>query len=263
MAKALVIKDANFAANKVTTVELIDPVPCTAISLNHSSYSLTAIGATVTLTASVLPLDTTDEVTWSTSNASAATVSDGVVTAAGIGTATITATCGSQTATCAITVTNELTLTYTLGESLTKGSGSRDYAEINPVNESTAALYGSAETTRWARKASSSQAVQSRIYPILLGAGATTVTADVPSGMRLTAWFLNTALRCEYSPDSSSYDNYARVISGDSSYYDTSVALGDRTITIPQNVDSVVFTLQNPNGSISASDIAELSIVVS
>ena len=62
-------------------------------------------GETVTLTATVNPDDATDKtVTWSTTDATVATVSIGVVTAKKVGTATITAKAGDKTATCEITV---------------------------------------------------------------------------------------------------------------------------------------------------------------
>ena len=60
----------------------------------------------MTLTATVNPSDATDKtITWSTTDATVATVSNGVVTAKKVGTATITAKAGDKTATCAITVT--------------------------------------------------------------------------------------------------------------------------------------------------------------
>ena len=58
----------------------------------------------VKLTATVDP--TNVAVTWSTSDEGVATVKDGVVTAVGEGTATITATAGDKTATCEVTVTD-------------------------------------------------------------------------------------------------------------------------------------------------------------
>ena len=57
-----------------------------------------------TLTATVEPSDTTDVVTWSVSPTGIVTVDNGLVTAVANGQATVTATCGTQTATCAVTV---------------------------------------------------------------------------------------------------------------------------------------------------------------
>ena len=81
-------------------------VPATSISLNESSVTLysNTTPNTVTLIATVEPNTTTDTVTWSSDNASVATVSNGVVTAVANGTATITAKAGDKTATCTVTV---------------------------------------------------------------------------------------------------------------------------------------------------------------
>ncbi len=82
-------------------------VPVTGVNLNKTSLSLT-VGGTDTLTATVQPDNATNKnVTWSTSNASIATVdANGEVTAVSAGTATITVTTadGSFTASCTVTV---------------------------------------------------------------------------------------------------------------------------------------------------------------
>ena len=78
--------------------------PVTSVTLDRTSAQLKA-GETVTITATVKPDDATDKaVTWSTSDASVATVSNGVVTAVKVGTATIIATTvsGGFSATCEI-----------------------------------------------------------------------------------------------------------------------------------------------------------------
>jgi uncharacterized protein YjdB len=76
------------------------------ISLDKTTASVTA-GGTVKLTATTIPAGET--VTWTSSDASVATVANGTVTAVGAGTATITASVGSgantATATCTVTVT--------------------------------------------------------------------------------------------------------------------------------------------------------------
>ena len=67
-------------------------VAVTGVSLNKSSLSFTGTGSSQTLTATVSPSNATNKtLTWSSSNTSVATVSNGVVKAVGFGTATITA----------------------------------------------------------------------------------------------------------------------------------------------------------------------------
>ena len=78
----------------------------TGVTLNRSNLSLTAGGA-AWLRAAVQPDNAANKmVTWSTSDASIATVTDGVVTAVAPGTATITVTTvdGGFTAICTVTV---------------------------------------------------------------------------------------------------------------------------------------------------------------
>ncbi len=85
-----------------------DTVNVTGVTLNKSTTSLT-VGAKETLVASVVPANATNKtVSWSSSNASIATVgSTGEITAVAVGNANITATTadGGKTAVCAVTVT--------------------------------------------------------------------------------------------------------------------------------------------------------------
>ena len=93
---------AYFAYDDVA-VRFEKPVSATSVKLDKSELSLTE-GDTAKLTATVLPAETTDTLTWSTSNDKVATVKDGTVTAVAAGTATITATCGKFKAECTVTV---------------------------------------------------------------------------------------------------------------------------------------------------------------
>ena len=112
------------------------PVPATGITLNHSTLSL-AVGGSVALTATLTPENATDAVVWSSNNKEIAEVSNnGTVTAKALGTATITATVGSYTATCEVTVAVPVT-GVTLDKetmNLTAGSTGTLTATITPEN---------------------------------------------------------------------------------------------------------------------------------
>ena len=91
------------------TVEYSVPsvVHVTGVSLDKSTDTV-AVGSTTTLTETVTPSNAADKsVSWSTSNSSVATVSNGVVTGVSAGTAIITVvtTDGGFTDTCTVTVT--------------------------------------------------------------------------------------------------------------------------------------------------------------
>lgn len=103
MATTMIIKNADFSANKIETV-VFDGIPCTGISLNKQTTDVFGIGSTETLVATPIPSNTTESIEWSTSDSNVATVVNGTVTAVGLGTATITVTCGLFSATCSVTV---------------------------------------------------------------------------------------------------------------------------------------------------------------
>ncbi len=86
-------------ANCIVTVNT--PTPTDYVTLDKSSMTI-AVGNTGTLTANA-----SGSVTWSSSDTSIATVDQtGEVTGIAEGTATITATCGTASATCIVTVSN-------------------------------------------------------------------------------------------------------------------------------------------------------------
>jgi uncharacterized protein YjdB len=72
------------------------------IILSNSAVTVD-VGDTVKVTATTFPID--GAITWSTSDATKATVADGVITGVASGTATITAVSGSASASVAVTVT--------------------------------------------------------------------------------------------------------------------------------------------------------------
>lgn len=113
-------------------------VPATKVELNKTALTLTE-GGSETLTATVTPADSTDNVVWSVSPSGYATVTDGVVSAVNAGNCTVTATAGSASATCTVTVNaaviavqsvslNKSTLT------LTEGGSETLTATVSPTN---------------------------------------------------------------------------------------------------------------------------------
>ncbi len=82
-------------------------IPVESLSLDRQEATV-AIGATVSLLPVIDPLDATNKnVTWSTSDATVATVNDGIITGVALGTATITATSAENAmyhAECSVTV---------------------------------------------------------------------------------------------------------------------------------------------------------------
>ena len=95
----------RFSVAKTPVTITAAPKPATGITLNKSELTLTA-GEDETLTATVTPEGSTDTVVWSSSKTDVATVDSatGKVTAVAPGEAIITATAGTKTATCKVTV---------------------------------------------------------------------------------------------------------------------------------------------------------------
>ena len=94
------------ATQLLKAVEAGLPASPKHITLNASELSLSK-GDSYTLTYTLLPSDSVGTVTWNSSNSSVARVNDGVVTAAGEGSAVITArVSGSVYATCNISVSS-------------------------------------------------------------------------------------------------------------------------------------------------------------
>ena len=88
--------------NYIASLSIV-PVPCTGLTLDKTSIVFTEVGSQ-TITAIPVPSDTTDLISWSSSNEDVATVNNGVVSTIFNGNATITATCGSYSATCSVSV---------------------------------------------------------------------------------------------------------------------------------------------------------------
>ena len=98
--------ELHFDANTSMITVIAAPNPATGITLNKSELTLTAGESDTSLTATVTPEGSTDTVVWSSSKIDVATVdpATGKVTAVAPGEAIITATAGTETATCTVKV---------------------------------------------------------------------------------------------------------------------------------------------------------------
>ena len=94
---------AYFAYDDVAVRFEKNRVPAESVALDKTALALTE-GGSATLTATATPENTTDKLSWISSDDEVATVNNGTVTGLKAGTATITAACGSARAECAVTV---------------------------------------------------------------------------------------------------------------------------------------------------------------
>ena len=146
-------------------------VEVTGVSIDKSTLSL-PVGATGTLVVTVTPSNATDKtVTWETSDGSVATVSQGVVTANGVGTAVLTATAGGKSATCTVTVTQATTATVTID---------KGYAAVNKGGTVTLTATCSGGTVSWV---SSNESIATVSGGVVTGIaqGTATITASCGS----------------------------------------------------------------------------------
>lgn len=235
MARTLIIKGANFSANKLATV-VFEDVPCTGLSFAQSSYSVTQMGA-FAINYTVTPSNTTDAITWTSSNTNVATVEDGTVTVVGIGTTTITATCGSHTASATVTAEIAYVPHYeftTAGQSTGTHwfSSSRSYSRITAFGADGQRFtnYGAIVTT----------AGIGPFYPVLIPNGVTKIEIKTTN----TNAFWNAALthviwcKDEFCGDST-FPNGCYVISQEEDYNIRDNAT--KVFTIPSGATGFVF----------------------
>jgi len=182
-------------------------IDVTSVTFSNTSVTVNA-GKTVTITATVHPSNATDKtVTWTTSNSSVATVSDGKVTAVAAGTATITAkTYNNKTAICTVTVTNptvevtSISLNKT-STTITKGNSETLTATITPSNATN-------KTVAWTTS-NSSVATVSGGKVTAVAAGTATITAKTNNNKTATCTVTvkNGINKFEWNKDNWNFDN--------------------------------------------------------
>ena len=164
------------AGDKTATCEVtVKPVLVSGITLDKTNVELLE-GETITLKATVEPSNATDKtVTWSTSDASIATVdNNGVVKAIKVGKVTITAKAGDKTATCEVTVkpvpVSGITLDKTAAE-LEEGESLTIVATVSPDNASD-------KTVTWSTSDTTIATVDNNGVVKAIKAGKVTITAE-------------------------------------------------------------------------------------
>lgn len=247
MSRALIIKNADFSVNKLGTITFEEEVPCTGITLNKSTIALTKVGSTDSIVASPSPADTTDIVVWSTSDADVITVAGGTVMAVGCGTATITASCGAYSASCAVTVTHIAEYSYDLNKYYA-------YDDLPYLRGGDLNKYATIYSTSGTLRAAYMYRTEDK-YPILIPNGATKMIITCPNYKSRVFW-LNSRVPAEGLPSTA-----LALIPTDTVY-----PSGTRTFDIPERtgdyegLDSFVISF-NIGDTISDEAMQNISVV--
>ena len=173
------------AVQLLKSIESKLPTAPKLISLNASDLTLTK-GDSYALTYTIVPSDAVGTVTWTSSNSSVASVSGGVVTAVGEGSAVITArvsnsvyaTCNISVSSRPVTVTGVSISPSSLNLSTKSGSRTLDYT-IMPNGAKPSSL-------RWESSKSSVATVDGNGKVTPVGAGAADVTLTTDNGTKGT-----------------------------------------------------------------------------
>ncbi len=171
------------------------PAADAKISLNRSSASVQA-GSSVTLTATATPSGT---VTWTSSNNSVATVSNGVVRGVSKGSATITATANGKSATCSVTVTEKTQTVEVSRVSLSPSSGTLKVGETATLSASVSPSNATDKFLDWSSSNTSVATVSSSGQVTAVGEGTARITATASNGRSASA-----TIRVQKAADSGS-----------------------------------------------------------
>ena len=205
------------------------PVYVANVSLDKTSLTFSAFNATQTLTATITPSNASNKtLTWTSSNTNIATVdNNGVVTAKGYGTATITATTtdgSNKSATCSVTVAAPILVT---GVSLSQTS--LTFSALNTTQTLTATVTPSNadnKTLTWTSSNTNVATVSSSGVVTSKGNGTATITAKATDGSNISATCTVTVIESVHTSISEGY--YTIVSAGKGPGYYTGTNPGDR-----------------------------------
>lgn len=153
-------------------------VSISSITLNKEETSL-YVGGQETLTATVSPSNATDKtVTWSTSNSSVASVSNGTITANAVGSAVITARAGNFQAQCRVTV-SPISVT---GISLNKSDITLNIGDTEGLNATISPANATNKTVVWTSSNENAATVTADGLVSAVGEGTSTITVTTNDG---------------------------------------------------------------------------------
>ena len=124
----------------------VPDIPAIRISLDKTELTFNDV-TTQTIVATLEPTYSTDTVIWTSNNESVAKVSNGVVTPIAKGSCTITATAGSVSAICEVTVNVEEIVTYTITRNLTNCTSNSSVTSINEGSSHTETIIANTDFT--------------------------------------------------------------------------------------------------------------------
>ena len=166
------------SGGKSATIKVtVNPIEVTGLKLNKTSTSI-VLESSETITATITPTSATDKtITWSTSDSSIATVSNGKITAKKVGTAKITAKCGTKSATVTVKVTPIVAKSISLNKTSTNmiiGNSETIKATINPSNTTN-------KTVKWKSSNTSVATVDNNGLVTAVSTGTAKITATIDS----------------------------------------------------------------------------------
>ncbi len=176
-------EDGNKTATCAVTVKA-NTIAVTGVTISPADSKSVALNESLTFTATVAPSTaTTKDVTWSSSDESVATITNGVVTLKKAGTTTITVTTvdGDFTASCDLTVTDVLATTIIIDNalSLTVGESKSLSLTILPAD--------AAQTATWSSSNELVATVDATGKVTAIAKGSANITAKTTDGTNLTS----------------------------------------------------------------------------
>lgn len=198
-------EETTLAPETVTTMETTLPrIPCESLTLTNSTVDLEKMGQAWLLNVVVLPEDTTDELFYTSSDTSVATVTEhGRVNAVGPGEAIITVSCGDRKLECLIRCTFAAETT----EKVEDGDDTQDNADqALTLNREDITFFGKGESFRFSvGPISLSQITWTSDDPQIASIENGTVTAVSPGVTTIYAEYQgekdSCIIRCKFEPD--------------------------------------------------------------